>query len=146
MAHRRSTFAWTASLAALVGCNPAATGAAPATDAGTIPPSAYAECNPSGSHDAATFTFTATCSALADDGGGARTCAEWSEGADGDWTPFVESCFAEGGTIESTRCPEAGLGGTCALPASCTTQTTVFYYGSANGPTACAAKGGSFAP
>jgi hypothetical protein len=135
----------------LGGCNGGGAAATHASDAGSIPPSAYAECDPdAGQTDAATFAYTATCSGSGSDGGPPSSCSQWSESADGDWTPFLESCLAEGGTITSVPCPDAGLSGVCSLPPDCTTQTAAFYYGAtqaAAGEAACAGTvGARFTP
>jgi hypothetical protein len=122
-------------------------------DAGA-PPSAYASCDPAAKHDAAAFTYTATCTPAATEAGPPSTCSEWSESADGDWTPFADSCAAGGGTISTVPCAPAATDagdedGVCFLPAGCTTQTTLFYYGSAAvaaGRNGCTANGGAFTP
>jgi hypothetical protein len=132
------------------GCSSHAAASPPVSDAGNIPPSAYGECDPSAAHDGAAFAYTATCATAASDGGAFATCAQWSESADGDWSPFLESCAADGGQVSTVPCPAAGVSGVCAYPAGCTTQTTVFFYGAAQaaaGKTTCATTAGaSFTP
>ena len=123
-------------------------------DAGAPPPSAYASCDPAAKHDAAAFTYTATCTPAATEAGPPTACSEWSESPDGDWTPFADSCAAGGGTISTVPCAPSATDageedGVCFLPAGCTTQTTLFYYGAAAvaaGRDACAASGGAFTP
>jgi hypothetical protein len=108
------------------------------------------DCDPSARHDASGFEYTATCAFATDDAGVPAGCQEWWEGADGDWTPFLVSCLDAGGTITTVPCADAGLGGTCALAATCVEQTRLFFYGDAAtlaGAQACALSGGAaFSP
>ena len=135
----------------LGGCASTAGSTAP-SDAGTTdaPASASATCDPAGPHDAASFTYTATCAFAPDDAGLPLTCQEWWESADGDWSPFIASCFDAGGTLTSIPCSEAGVNGVCALAADCTDQTTIFYYGAPDAASArstCAiSAGATFSP
>jgi hypothetical protein len=132
----------------LCACNASnATPPAPPGDSGVT---GDGDCDPSARYDAAGFEYTATCELPTDDAGAPSGCQEWWEGAEGDWTPFLESCLDAGGTITTAPCTDAGLGGTCALAATCVEQTRLFYYGDAAtsaGAQACALSAGStFSP
>jgi len=134
---------------ALEGCTGGTNGTVSPSDAGDAPPSASAACDPALPHDAAGFTYTATCAYPLSDAGVPTACQEWSESADGDWTPFIVTCLDAGGTIGTVPCPLTAESGACALEPGCTDETTVFYYGAAqvaSGQATCAASpGASFA-
>jgi hypothetical protein len=133
----------------LGGCTTRSAAAPAPSDGGNIPPSAYGQCDPAAAHDAAGFTYAASCSPPATEAGAAASCAQWSESADGDWTSFAESCITDGGAISTVPCPDAGVSGVCTYAATCTTQVTMFYYGAAAAaaakPACVASPGASFA-